>query len=61
MWIVNWLSGRVLKAEIGGANSSWGPVGSNIPVRSVLDLVLFNISSYQDCFKIKENVSSCFP
>ncbi|PKU32280.1 rna-directed dna polymerase from mobile element jockey- hypothetical protein [Limosa lapponica baueri] len=42
-WIENWLSGRAQRAVISGAESSWRPGTSSVPMESVLDPVLFNI------------------
>ena len=42
-WIENWLTDRVQRVVISGAEFGWRPVASGIPLELILSLVLFNI------------------
>lgn len=44
-WIENWLTVRAQRVVISGVESIWRVVSGSVPQWSVLDLVLFNISS----------------
>jgi len=42
-WTENWLSGRAQRVVVSSTQSSWRAITSGVSLRSVPDLVLFNI------------------